>query len=95
MLDDAKLPIPTLRRLILEGATARMGIINPTVTWPNHTTIVTGVVAFAPSLADCAGELRATLEDWVLLGMKLAHPLPVIAGIDLNQKPVHEPADTL
>ena len=44
-LDDAKLPIPTLRRLIREGVTARMGIINPTVTWPNHTTMVTGVRA--------------------------------------------------
>src|SRR6185295_5158984 len=44
-LDDAKLPIPTLRRLIREGVTARMNIINPTVTWPNHTTMVTGVKA--------------------------------------------------
>ena len=44
-LDDAKLPIPTLRRLIRDGVTARMGIINPTVTWPNHTTMVTGVRA--------------------------------------------------
>src|SRR4249919_1583331 len=44
-LDDAKLPIPTLRRLIRSGVTARMGIINPTVTWPNHTTMVTGVRA--------------------------------------------------
>ena len=31
-LDDAKLPVPTLRRLIRQGVTARMGIINPTVT---------------------------------------------------------------
>ena len=44
-LEDAKLPIPTLRRLIREGVTARMNIINPTVTWPNHTTMVTGVKA--------------------------------------------------
>ena len=44
-LDDAKLPIPTLRRLIREGVTARMHTINPTVTWPNHTTLVTGVKA--------------------------------------------------
>jgi hypothetical protein len=27
--------------------------------------------------------------------MKLAHALPVIAGIDLNREPVHEPVDTL
>jgi predicted RNase H-like HicB family nuclease len=54
-----------------------------------------GVVAFAPSLAGCAEDLRSTLEDWVLLGMKLAHALPVIAGIDLNRGPVHEPVDAL
>jgi hypothetical protein len=44
-LDDPKLPIPTLRRLIAEGVTARMNIVNPTVTWPNHTALVTGVRA--------------------------------------------------
>jgi hypothetical protein len=44
-LDDAKLPVPTLRRLIRHGVTARMGTINPTITWPNHTTLVTGVHA--------------------------------------------------
>ena len=55
----------------------------------------TGVVAFATSLSGCSEDLRSTLEDWVLLGMKLAHPLPVIAGIDLNREPVHEPVDAL
>ena len=54
-----------------------------------------GVVAFAPSLAQCVDELRSTLEDWVLLGIKLCHPLPVISGIDLNREPVYEPVDTL
>lgn len=45
-LDDANLPIPTLRRLAREGAAARaMTAINPTVTWPNHTAMVTGVDA--------------------------------------------------
>ena len=44
-LDDPKLPIPTLRSLIRDGVTARMHTINPTVTWPNHTTLVTGVRA--------------------------------------------------
>ena len=43
-LDDPKLPIPTLRKLIREGAAATsMRPVNPTVTWPNHTSIVTGV----------------------------------------------------
>jgi predicted AlkP superfamily pyrophosphatase or phosphodiesterase len=43
-LDDPALPVPTLRRLAAAGATARgMVPVNPTVTWPNHTTMVTGV----------------------------------------------------
>ncbi len=44
-LDDPKLPIPTLRRLMQNGVSARMTPINPTVTWPNHTSLVTGVRA--------------------------------------------------
>lgn len=43
-LDDPHLPVPTLRRLAARGAVARgMRPVNPTVTWPNHTSIVTGV----------------------------------------------------
>lgn len=48
-----------------------------------------GVVAFAATLASCEHDLRSTLEDWIVLGLKLGHPLPVLGGIDLNQKPVH------
>ncbi len=44
-LDDPKLPIPTLRKLMHDGVSARMKIVNPTVTWPNHTAMVTGVRA--------------------------------------------------
>jgi predicted AlkP superfamily pyrophosphatase or phosphodiesterase len=44
MFEDPKLPAPTLRRLMAEGSSAKgMTIINPTVTWPNHTTLATGV----------------------------------------------------
>src|ERR1700760_1583435 len=47
-LKDPRLPIPTLRRLMREGSFAEsMQPINPTVTWPNHTTMVTGVNASA------------------------------------------------
>jgi predicted AlkP superfamily pyrophosphatase or phosphodiesterase len=43
-LDDPYLPVPTLRRLAAHGAVAGgMRPVNPTVTWPNHTAIVTGV----------------------------------------------------
>jgi predicted AlkP superfamily pyrophosphatase or phosphodiesterase len=43
-LEDPKLPIPAIRRLAAEGVVARgMTTINPSVTWPNHTAMVTGV----------------------------------------------------
>lgn len=43
-LEDPKLPIPTLRQLMKAGSWAkRMQPVNPTVTWPNHTTMVTGL----------------------------------------------------
>jgi len=54
-----------------------------------------GVVAFGATLRDCEDELRSVLEDWILVGLKLGHPLPVIAGIDLSGEPVREPLDTL
>jgi predicted AlkP superfamily pyrophosphatase or phosphodiesterase len=45
-LQDPRLPMPTLRALAERGAVARaMQPINPTVTWPNHTAIITGVDA--------------------------------------------------
>ncbi|MGD1104009.1 MAG: alkaline phosphatase family protein, partial [Terriglobia bacterium] len=44
MLQDPKLPLPVLRKLIREGGVADgMKPVNPTVTWPNHTAMVTGV----------------------------------------------------
>ena len=54
-----------------------------------------GVIAFGSILRGCEEELRSTLEEWVLLGIKLGHPLPVIGGIDLNGEPVREPVDAL
>ncbi|WP_047487098.1 alkaline phosphatase family protein [Terriglobus sp. TAA 43] len=45
-LQDPRLPMPTLRRMMGEGAYAdTMQPINPTVTWPNHTAMITGVDA--------------------------------------------------
>lgn len=54
-----------------------------------------GVIAFGPNLQDCEDELRSTLEDWLLVGFKLQHPLPVIDGIDLNKEPAHEPVESV
>ena len=54
-----------------------------------------GVIAFGATLPSCEVELRSTLEDWVLVGLKLGHPLPVLNGIDLNEEPKVEPLDAV
>jgi len=54
-----------------------------------------GVIAFGATLRECEQELRSTLEDWILLGIKLGHPLPVLGTIDLNKEPTREPVDTV
>lgn len=52
-----------------------------------------GVVAFAATLRECENELRSTLEDWVLVGLKLGHELPVLANINLNRAAAYEPVE--
>ena len=54
-----------------------------------------GVLAFGPTLRQCEEDLRSTLEDWILVGLKLGHPLPVIGEIDLNKEPSREPVDSV
>jgi predicted RNase H-like HicB family nuclease len=44
-----------------------------------------GVIAFAPSLRECERELRSVLEDWILVGLRMGHRLPPLAGIRLNR----------
>ena len=52
-----------------------------------------GVIAFGKTLRECENELRSVLEDWILVGLRLGHKLPVLAGIDLN-KGTHGPVAT-
>jgi predicted RNase H-like HicB family nuclease len=54
-----------------------------------------GVIAFGNSLRECEEELHSVLEDWILVGLKLGHPLPVIGGIDLNKEPTREQVDAV
>jgi predicted RNase H-like HicB family nuclease len=42
-----------------------------------------GVWAQADNLEDCRDELQSALEDWLVLGLRLGHKLPVVAGIQL------------
>ena len=46
-----------------------------------------GVIAFGNTLRERRDNLRSTLEDWILVGLKLGHRLPVINDINLNRTP--------
>ena len=54
-----------------------------------------GVIAFGATLMECQHSLRSTLEDWLFLGLKLGHPIPVLSGVDLNNEPTREPLDAV
>jgi len=54
-----------------------------------------GVIALGDSLRECETELQSTLEDWILLGLRMGHHLPVIGGIDLNKVPAREPVNAV
>ncbi len=54
-----------------------------------------GVVAFGASLRDCEVELQSKLEDWILLGLRFGHSLPVLGNIDLSKEPAREPVDAV
>ena len=78
-LDDPKLPAPTLRQLIKKGAwVKRMQPVNPTVTWPNHTTMVTGLFPKDHGLLYNGTLVRtdqplATKVDWSLPKEQMVH----------------------
>jgi hypothetical protein len=64
-------------------------------TYAGKIPICVGVLAFGTALRNCEEELHSTLEDWVLIGLKQGHKLPVIDGIDLNKDIVREPLEIL
>ncbi len=45
-----------------------------------------GVVSFGKTLRECEEELHSTLEDWIYLGLRQGHRLPVLKGLNLNRK---------
>ncbi len=49
-----------------------------------------GVIAFGKTLRECERELQSILEDWILVGLKLDHPLTAIDDYDLNREPAYE-----
>ncbi len=59
---------------ILEGGEGYVGKISG----------LQGVWANADTLEACRDELREVLEEWIILGLKMNHQIPVIGGIELN-----------
>ncbi len=43
-----------------------------------------GVYANADTLEACRDELQEVLEEWIVLGLRLGHKLPVVDGIELT-----------
>jgi len=54
-----------------------------------------GVVSFGQTQRESEEELRSVLEDWLLMGLKKGHELPVIEGIDLNREDTREPLEAM
>jgi len=54
-----------------------------------------GVIAFGKTLRECENELQSILEDWIFVGLKLGHQIPIIDGFDLNKEPTHESMATV
>lgn len=54
-----------------------------------------GVIAFGTTLRECEAELHSTLEDWVLVGLKLGHQLPLLGNMNLNTMPAYEPLESV
>ena len=42
-----------------------------------------GVFANADNLEDCRQQLQEVLEDWLVLGLRMGHSLPVVDNISL------------
>ena len=47
-----------------------------------------GVWANADILEACRDELREVSEEWIILGLKMNHRIPVIDGLELNLEKV-------
>jgi hypothetical protein len=54
-----------------------------------------GVIAFAATAEDREREVHCVLEEWLLLGLRLGHRLPVVAGIDLNLDARHAKVESV
>jgi predicted RNase H-like HicB family nuclease len=63
---------------------ARYEILEDDATFYGSIPECVGVWANEPTLEACREELQSALEDWILLGLRLGHTIPVIDDIDVN-----------
>ena len=54
-----------------------------------------GVIAFGDTESECRKELRSVLEEWIVVGLRLGYPLPIVVGIDLHSEVASEPVESL
>jgi len=59
---------------LIDGGTTVYGEVVP----------LPGVYATAATVEDCRSELREVLEEWVLLGLSMQHPIPPVDGIGVG-----------
>src|SRR5262245_4489329 len=52
LLEESSVKLPTLRRLMDQGSWARVTGVLPTVTYPSHTTLITGVLPAVHGILD-------------------------------------------
>ena len=45
-----------------------------------------GLWANEDTLEKCREELQSALEDWLLISLRRNQPIPVVNGLDLNQR---------
>ena len=44
---------------------------------------------------ECQRLLQSTLEDWLLLDLRMGHAMPVLAGLTLDGELASEPLDAV
>lgn len=49
---------------------------------------LTGVWADGDSLEACREELQEVLEEWIIVGLKKGHPIPLIESVNLDVREV-------
>ena len=63
---------------------AKYEILEDDGSFYGHIPELHGVWANADTLEECREELESVLEGWILLGVALHHPIPLVDGIEIR-----------